>query len=66
MNRMNTEQFQKERESKLRQIEDILQKALPQEISYQKTIQEAMEYSLMAGGKRLRPMYEYRYSEKSC
>lgn len=56
MNRMDTEQFQQERENKLQQIEEILQKALPQEVSHQKIIQEAMEYSLMAGGKRLRPM----------
>lgn len=56
MKRMDMEQFQQEQEEKLHQIEDILQKALPQDVSYQKTIQEAMEYSLMAGGKRLRPM----------
>ena len=56
MNKMDTEQFQREQEDKLRQIEGILQNALPQEVSYQKTIQDAMEYSLMAGGKRLRPM----------
>ncbi|MDE6566446.1 MAG: polyprenyl synthetase family protein, partial [Lachnospiraceae bacterium] len=56
MNKLDAEQFQQEQEDKLQQIEEILQKALPQEISYQKTIQEAMEYSLMAGGKRIRPM----------
>lgn len=56
MNKLDAEQFQQERENKLRQIEEILQKALPQEVSHQKTIQDAMEYSLMAGGKRLRPM----------
>lgn len=56
MNKMDTEQFQRELENKLRQIEELLQNALPQEVSYQKTILDAMEYSLMAGGKRLRPM----------
>ena len=55
-NKMDTEQFQREQENKLRQIEELLQNALPQEVSYQKTILDAMEYSLMAGGKRLRPM----------
>lgn len=37
-------------------IEDILQDFLPQNVSFQKKIAEAMEYSLMAGGKRIRPM----------
>lgn len=38
-------------------IEKILQKYLPEKKGYQKTIFEAMEYSLMAGGKRLRPLF---------
>lgn len=37
-------------------IENILCKYLPEQTGYQKLIMEAMEYSLMAGGKRLRPM----------
>lgn len=37
-------------------IEKIVSGYLPQNPSYQKTIFEAMEYSLMAGGKRIRPM----------
>ena len=37
-------------------IENILKDAAPKEEGYQKTIFEAMNYSLMAGGKRLRPM----------
>ena len=37
-------------------IEEILKAAAPEESGYQKTIFEAMNYSLMAGGKRLRPM----------
>ena len=37
-------------------IEDILEKYLPEQKGYQRIITEAMEYSLMAGGKRLRPM----------
>lgn len=41
---------------KVKEIEEILQKYLPEAGGYQKTIMEAMEYSLMAGGKRLRPM----------
>jgi len=41
---------------KIKQIEVILEKALPQKEGYQELIMEAMEYNLMAGGKRLRPM----------
>lgn len=41
---------------KVQEIEGILQKYLPEQTGYQKQIMEAMEYSLMAGGKRLRPM----------
>ncbi len=37
-------------------IEKILESYLPGKEGYQKTIFEAMEYSLMAGGKRLRPL----------
>ena len=38
------------------QIEQIIKKYLPKEEGYQKTIMEAMNYSVLAGGKRLRPM----------
>lgn len=41
---------------KVIEIEDILKTFLPKQEGYQKIIMEAMEYSLMAGGKRLRPM----------
>lgn len=37
-------------------IEDLLKKYMPKEEGYQKTIMEAMNYSLEAGGKRLRPI----------
>ncbi len=37
-------------------IENVLKKYLPEQEGYQKVIMEAMEYSLMAGGKRLRPV----------
>ena len=36
--------------------EDIIVKFLPAEEGYQKTVMEAMNYSFLAGGKRLRPM----------
>lgn len=41
---------------KIKEIEGILTKYLPEAIGLQSRIMEAMEYSLMAGGKRLRPM----------
>lgn len=41
---------------KVQNIEEILNKFLPKEEGYQKTILEAMNYSVLAGGKRLRPM----------
>ena len=41
---------------KVEEIEKILQQYLPKQQGYQKLIMEAMTYSLLAGGKRLRPM----------
>ena len=48
--------FKEEYQNRIRSIENILKKYLPPQEGYQKIIMEAMEYSLMAGGKRLRPM----------
>ena len=39
-----------------REVEQIVEKFLPEEEGYQKTVLEAMNYSVRAGGKRLRPM----------
>ena len=41
---------------KIKEIESILEAALPAKEGYQALIMEAMEYNLLAGGKRLRPM----------
>ena len=48
--------FKEEYTDRVEKIEKILKKYLPEKKGYQRTIMEAMEYSLMAGGKRLRPM----------
>lgn len=48
--------FQTELKSRITQIEQILKNCLPEEKGYQKTVIEAMNYSVLAGGKRLRPM----------
>lgn len=43
--------------SRIENIEKVLKEYLPEKSGYQKLIFEAMEYALMAGGKRLRPMF---------
>lgn len=48
--------FNEIRTKKVHEIETILEKYLPKQDGFQSLIMEAMEYSLMAGGKRLRPM----------
>lgn len=48
--------FSKVQKSKVEKIEEILRDYLPLQEGYQRLIMEAMEYSLLAGGKRLRPM----------
>lgn len=48
--------FRTEMAERTAQIEQIIKKYLPKEEGYQKTIMEAMNYSVLAGGKRLRPM----------
>lgn len=49
--------FQTEMKSKVTEIESVLEKYMPKEQGYQKTVIEAMNYSLKAGGKRLRPLF---------
>lgn len=41
---------------RIRETEGIIQKYLPKEEGHQKRIMEAMNYSMNAGGKRLRPL----------
>ena len=48
--------FKEEQAKRVETIEEILKKYLPAQEGHQKVIMEAMEYSVMAGGKRLRPM----------
>ncbi len=48
--------FKQQLEEKTRYAEDVLKKYLPQEKGFQKKVLEAMNYSVMAGGKRLRPI----------
>lgn len=48
--------FKVEMSQKTEKIEKVLEKYLPKEEGYQKTVIEAMNYSVKAGGKKLRPM----------
>ncbi len=50
---MNFKQIQKE---KTAQIETILKRYLPKVEGQQKLVMDAMQYSMLSGGKRLRPM----------
>lgn len=53
---MDTVELKKEIEKRTEEIEQILQKYLPKAEGDQKIIMEAMRYSILSGGKRLRPM----------
>ncbi len=48
--------FAFELEKRVGSIDEIIKKYLPLEEGYSKVVREAMNYSVLAGGKRLRPM----------
>ena len=48
--------FKEELHTKTEEIEKLLTAYLPEETGFQKTVLEAVNYSVLAGGKRLRPM----------
>lgn len=48
--------FKESLKERTEEIEHIIQTYLPGEEGFQKTVIEAMNYSMLAGGKRLRPM----------
>ena len=48
--------FKEEQQKKTAEINRILSEYLPKEEGFQRKIMEAMQYSVTAGGKRLRPM----------
>ena len=53
---MEEQKFEALLQEKTAEIEKILTRYLPREEGYAKTVAQAMNYSLMAGGKRLRPL----------
>ena len=48
--------FKEEMNRRVGDIEKTVQAFLPEETGFQKTVMEAMNYSVLAGGKRLRPL----------
>lgn len=53
---LNKSQFMEELQQKVEHINNVLEKFLPAEEGQQRIIFEAMNYSVRAGGKRLRPI----------
>lgn len=61
--------FNNKLNEKTQEIEDVIYSYLPNELNKQKVIMEAMNYSVKAGGKRLRPMLMFETSklfDKDC
>lgn len=56
MKRVTLMSFNEKLSAKIKETEDILNRYLPVEEGYQKRVLEAMNYSILAGGKRLRPI----------
>ena len=48
--------FEKQMNDKVVEIENVIQAYMPKEYTFQKTIIDAMDYTMSAGGKRIRPM----------
>lgn len=48
--------FKEEQKKRIQEVEKILKRYLPKEEGFQKIVTEAMNYSICAGGKRLRPI----------
>lgn len=53
---VKTVEFKEELQLKVNEIENVLRRYLPKEEGYQKVVMEAMNYSMLAGGKRIRPL----------
>lgn len=53
---MESSEFRQALESRTKELEKVIYEYLPREEGLQKTVISAMNYSVQAGGKRLRPM----------
>lgn len=56
MKRVDKMNFNEELTSKIKEVETIITNYLPKEEGYAKVVVEAMNYSILVGGKRIRPM----------
>ena len=57
MTKSDRETFKKELDERTKEVNALIEGYLPEEAGAQKTIFEAMNYSMRAGGKRLRPLF---------
>lgn len=48
--------FKEQLQERTKEVQEIIYQYLPEETGYQKTLLEAMNYSMTSGGKRLRPL----------
>ena len=48
--------FKEQLKNRTEEVEAVVRRYLPEETGFQKTVLAAMDYSVLAGGKRLRPM----------
>ncbi len=53
---MESSEFGQKLECKTKELERVIYRYLPENVGLQKTVVDAMNYSIQAGGKRLRPM----------
>ena len=54
---MTEQEFQVELEKRVQNTEEVIRRYLPAEEGYARRVMEAMNYSVLAGGKRLRPLF---------
>ncbi len=54
---MTASEFQEQLTQKVQQVEDVIRRYLPAQEGYADRVIEAMNYSVEAGGKRLRPLF---------
>ena len=48
--------FEREMKKKIAEVESVIHEYMPTDTSFQKTVIDAMEYTMSAGGKRIRPL----------
>lgn len=59
----NEMEFEEELDKRCKNAENVIEKYLPKEEGFQKTLISAMNYSIRSGGKRLRPIMMYASAE---